>query len=133
MMNIEKTRSLERSDMGHGERRMHPGYLYDKFEKYSAQDHKKTKWSYLLCFAKSSGIARFFLGFVLFLSSELIAFIPTQILNVLVSDLENENLGKEMTFVYNIRTLSKMDLHSDVADFAFYFSIFNILGSFKFG
>lgn len=131
MMNIEKTRSLERSDMGHGERKMHPACLYDKFERYSAQDHKKTKWSYLLCFAKSSGIARFFLGFVLFLSSELIAFIPTQILNVLVSDLENENLGKKLVFIYNIRILSKMDLHSDATDSSFYFSIFNIMGSFK--
>lgn len=94
MMKIEKTRSLEISDMGHGEHTMHPSYLYDKYEKYLAQTPKRTKWSYLSCFAKSSGIARFCRGYVLFLAAELISYLPSQILNILVSDLEEEYLCK---------------------------------------
>ena len=93
MMNIEKTRSLEKSDMGNGEIKMHPAYLYRKYVKFSSKKHKKDRWFYLLCFAKSSGFGRFCLGFFLFLLSELINYIPTQILNVLVKDLEQEYLS----------------------------------------
>ena len=95
MMDIAKTRNLEKSDVGKGEAKMHPSYLYEKYEKYEAQSEKKTKMHYLLCFARSSGIARFCLGYILFLSAELIAYLPTQILNVLVSDLEEESLSMD--------------------------------------
>ena len=93
MMKIVKSRSLELSDMGVGEEKMAPHYLYSKYEKYESQSPKKTKMHYLLCFAKSSGMPRFILGYFLFLSAELIAYLPTQILNILVSDLEEDFLS----------------------------------------
>lgn len=93
-MRIGRQRSLEKEDLGKGSYKIHPSRLYEKFDLLWNQEEKKnSKMHFLKCVMKSAGMGRLFFGVFLFMCSELIAFIPTQILNVLVSDLENETLG----------------------------------------
>ena len=133
MMDIEKTRSLEKSDVGHGEKRMYPAYLYKKYEQYISKVKKRTKMNYLISFAKTSGLPRFCWGYVLFLTAELISYIPTQILNVLVSDLETEYLSilfviSFFVFRLTISFSTKMDVYHLSAGPPIHFRLCYILG-----
>lgn len=106
-------RPLVQEDLGNISRKMKMSVLYEKLDKEWEKECKKKpeKRSFMSAMIRASGIGRWVLFIILNLVSICLSFVPTIILNLLVSDLENDEPGNMFLNISDCRLYNALGLY----------------------
>lgn len=106
-------RPLVEEDLGSIGRKMKMSVLYAKLDKEWEKECKKKpeKRSFVSAMIRASGIGRWTLFIILNLISICLSFVPTIILNLLVSDLENDEPGKLFLLISDHRLSNALGIY----------------------
>ena len=108
-----KQRPLIEQDLGHVSSNMKMDYLYSKLEYEWKKECQKdvSKRSFVKSMIRATGIGNWVLAIFLNVIAVIISIVPTVILNLMVSDLEQDEPSNSLVFYFICRLHFTLDLY----------------------